>query len=618
MNLKNIFYLGSTLLPFTATGTFGTTEAGIHAEKTDTGYRASIGDLAVTVNLYEENGILLRRDTLTNTGSAPLTIQSYASRFVLQGGEYDAYTQLSMWQNESRGEWQSLVTEVSVASTGMYTASDGAPMLALFDRLGGRGVVFHLFPRTAWRMRAARRSIGDRFFTVIDCEIADPALAITLQPGECLEPSPILYYRFRDRLSLDSDRLHAYLYRHYPRKPLPVLYNTWLAHFDHLDFDSLATEVDEAAALGCEYFTVDAGWFGEGATGWWSAIGDWCENTSGALCGRMSELADRVRERGMQFGLWLEPERALASTTAFSEHPEYFIEGAAVANSRFLDFANPEARSYMLGVIDDLIERYGIRLLKFDFNVALPYDPRHHAFYEYHRGQREFVATLRVNHPGIYLECCAGGGKRMDLSTLTLFDGAWFTDNQSPYAGLSIIEGSLLRLPPAYIERWAVLDEADFLSITTGKPAPRLMATDDAKWEGVVSTTTDYIRGFFLGGAPALSCNLSRLSKETKDALRSIIADHKQNRTFLSRTACRVLASGDGVLCLQYSRNDYHRIVVYTQTTRSPSVTVYPELLGENYLLNGNPRSGNDLRKNGITFSLGHQTAEILAISPVK
>ena len=193
---------------------------------------------------------------------------------------------------------------------------------------------------------------------------------------------------------------------------MPVLYNTWLAHFDKLDFDSLAAEVREAAELGCEYFTVDAGWFGEGASSWGNAIGDWRENTAGALCGRMRELADLVRESGMHFGLWLEPERALASTPAVCEHPEYFIAGAELGSSRFLDFANPEARAYMLRVVSDLIGRYGIRLLKFDFNAVFPYDPHHRAFYDYHRGQREFIATLRANHPDLYLECCAGGGKR--------------------------------------------------------------------------------------------------------------------------------------------------------------------------------------------------------------
>lgn len=619
MDLHNIFYLGSTLCPFSATGSFGSTEAGgASVSKTAEGYSATVGDLLITANLSEEDGVLLRRDTLKNVGNTPLTVNHYASRFVLQGGEYDAYTQLSTWQNESRGEWQPLSGEVSVAATGMYTAADGAPMLALLDRLGGRGTVFHLFPRTGWRLRAARRSVSDRLFTVIECEVADPALAITLAPGECFQPSPVLYYRFCDRRSLDCHILHTWLDRHYPRRGLPVLYNTWLAHFDKIDFDSLAAEVREAAALGCEYFTVDAGWFGESVTGWWSAIGDWRENTSGALCGRMRELSELVRECGMQFGLWLEPERALATTPAVTAHPEYFLAGASLGSSRFLDFANPEALAYITKVTCDLIEQYGIRLLKFDFNVAFPYDPRHRAFYDYHRGQREYVATLRARYPGLYLECCAGGGKRMDLSTLALYDGVWFTDNQSPYAGLSILAGSLLRLHPAYLERWGVLDEAEFLSIDTGKPSPRLMATDDAKWEGVVTTTADYMRGFFTGGSPALSCNLTRLSEGTKEALRAIIAEHKQSRSFFAHAACRVLACGEGVLCLQYSRSDYHRLVIYTQTTRTPAVTLYPHLTGEAYLVNGNRIPGAALRKNGITVPLGHQTAEVFTITPAK
>ena len=619
MDLRQIFDFGGRrdISDFyAAAGSFGIHDViGSVTKPTDDGFIAEWGDHTVRTAITEDGGVFLRQDSIENTGSAPLTLTHYRARFTLTGDAYDVYTQQSFWQNESRGAWQPLVTAVSVTSGGMYTSREGAPMLAVYNRQSRRGIVFHLLPRTAYRLTARKATVSNTVYTVIEAEIYDPALSLTLAPGEVIEPSPILYYEFSDRLSLDAHILHAYLNRHYPRRRVASHYNTWLAHFAKVSYEAVMAEIDEATAIGCEYFTLDAGWFGEGGHNMWHMIGDWRENTTGGYEGKMAEIAARVRERGMRFGLWFEPERAVGHAPIITEHPEYFVKGADSGSEHFLDFANPEARRYITDTLNALIDRYGIKLIKLDFNSSFPYDPGHGAFYHYHRGQKEFLAALRAHTPDLYIECCAGGGYRMEIENLIHYDGFWFSDNQSPYAGLDIIKGTLLRLPPAAIEHWAVFTEAEgFRNIATGEDETRLVATDDAKWENVVGAPLPYMLGFLTGGMPAFSCRLTRLSAATKESLRAHLAAFRENRDFYAGATCRILADGDGVLCLHLENADRHLLIFYADNPKHPSVTVYPTLSGRDYTVNGEERSHDVLLRDGITVTLDARDARCVWI----
>ncbi len=587
---------------------------GATTERVEGGFLSVHGDHTLTAAIEELGGVMLRTDTLRNTGDAPLSVFRYAARFAFPGDAFDVYTQKSHAQHESLGAWQPLVTEVAATAGGMWSSTDAAPVLAVYDRIGRRGVVFHLLPCHAWQMTASLRACGTEVYTVVELSLYDPAPRITLAPGEELALSPCLYYEFTDKESLNCERLHAFLQARHPRRPLPVLYNTWLAFFDRLSVEKLLPEIEEAAAIGCEYFTVDAGWFGEGERSWGSVIGAWRENMSGGFCGQMLEVADAVRAAGMKFGLWLEPERALTSTAIFREHPEYFLE-TALGSSHFLDFSNPEARTYITELTLSLIEQYGIEFLKFDFNASLPNDPKGHAFLDYHRGYREFLAAIRAAHPEIYLECCAGGGYRMDLANYVLFDGFWFSDNQSPYDGLKILSGTVRRLLPAAIERWCVMREADgFLSYFDGDSVSRLVATDDSIWDGLVSTSTEYMCGFLSGGSPALSCRLGGLGDATKEALRAHIAAFKKDRTFWTEAVCRILTDGDGVLCLQYEREGELRLVFYTDKPSTKKITVYPVTEARDYTVDGTLRTYADLMARGVTVTLPKRSSATVTL----
>ena len=91
-----------------------------------------------------------------------------------------------------------------------------------------------------------------------------------------------------------------------------VTYNTWFAYGTEIDETSMRTEMDHAAALGVELFVIDAGWYpGTGAAGPFdfdAGLGGWTADPARFPNG-LGPLREYAHSLGMQFGLWVEPER---------------------------------------------------------------------------------------------------------------------------------------------------------------------------------------------------------------------------------------------------------------------------------------------------------------------
>jgi alpha-galactosidase len=245
---------------------------------------------------------------------------------------------------------------------------------------------------------------------------------------------------------MDAYKLHAYMHKHYPRKSFPIIYNSWLYRFDKFTTEDILAQIPLAADIGAEYFVIDAGWFGKGKN-WTVSVGDWSENLVTGFAGRMGEVADAVRAHGMKFGLWIEFERAHAKSDAIRDHEEYYTIAHEDTGVRFFDFANPEARAWMLDTVSGLIDKYGVKYIKNDNNVDMQWDPRHTGYYEYHKGRDAFIDALRAKYPDLYLTSCASGGEQMELANYTRFDSNWPSDNESPYVEMDIYKASLSLVP---------------------------------------------------------------------------------------------------------------------------------------------------------------------------
>lgn len=571
------------------------------AVKTDCGYVYENEQYRLTAVIEQgASGVCSRRDALKNLSDRPVTVNLISSRFRFDGGEYEAYAQTNGWVHESIGAWQPMNSGVQVKCESVRTSSGAAPFAALWNLQTGRGVAFHLLPDCAWQMTLTRVAApSGRAYVEADMGVYGD-FCVTLQPGESLDFPEILFYEIRSRIDLDAWKLHEYCNERWPRREMPVAFNSWLYLFSHLSVENVAACIPAAERIGCEYFVIDAGWFGKDPE-WSRSIGDWVENENAGFCGRMKEVADKVRAHSMKFGLWFEIERALPTAEAVRLYPDYFL---CFEGNCFLDFGNPEACEYMLDTLSAQIERYGIEYIKFDFNADLFYDKYRSAFTRYFAGYRAFMKELRRRHPGVYFQNCASGGMRMNLSNLADFDSYWFSDNQDPYEGMEIIKNTLLRLPPQVVDRWAVIQSVSGVRTYYSADKPMLLATASSTWESATGVQESWLQAFLTGGPMGFSCDLSKLDEGVMERLSAFVAEFKKNREFWKRASCRVLADTERLTVLQYSDAAFDEAVVvtYLKNIFQQGIQVFPVLDADTeYVLpDGRVMTGREIDEDGV------------------
>ena len=557
-------------------------------------------------------GVITRKDCFTNKSDKPIAINCLKSRFVFEGGEYEVYTQFNHWQNESTGGWQPLITSVSAEGAASRTTQNAAPFLVLWSNQAQRGVAFHLLPDSAWEMKVTNVGHYCKYNkVVVEIGISDYNFNLSVAPNETVDMPKIICYEIKNKVHMDCYKLHNYMHNHYPRRQLPVIYNTWMGFFDHITYENLVEQIEPAASLGAEYFVIDAGWFGKGLN-WSNSVGDWSENMQTALAGRMIDIANKVRESGMKFGLWLEPERACPESDAVKMHPEFYIPGDVESEYCFLDFANEKAREWMLGVIFELIDKYGIEYIKDDYNANMYFDIYHTAFLKYHEGHKKFIQAIRDRYPNLYITCCAAGGMRNELSNYTKFDSSWPSDNESPYDEMQMYRHSILRLPPQAMERWVAIHslnglEAFYKNFSGEETAERIIACGDATWHNVVGVQPSFLRGYMTCGPIGISSNLKLLSADVMKLLKDFISKVKENREFWKKAVARILCDTPTVTIYQYSDMAVSQIVIqlFTGRAKQDGFCIYPELNEDKcYCINGGEiRTGKEIMEDGIDVS---------------
>lgn len=590
---------------FSITGSFG--EIKLDVTKTEGGFYCENEKIKINANIKKhKSGIYTRADSIKNLTSQEEKIYSIGSKFTLDGGEWEVYSQYNGWQNESLGGWAPLHSSIVSRCNSVRSSHDSAPILALWNKQSERGVVFHLNVESAWQMRVSRIYSGGAVAAHIEVEIGllPEGLCMPLLPKETLILPEIIYYEFKCKRDLDSYKLHSYINDISPAKSLPVVFNSWLYKFDDFRFDDMACQLERARELGVEYFVIDAGWFGK-SKNWFSGRGDWVENPEIGFEGRMAEFAELVRSYGMKFGFWLEPECAHENSDIYANHPEYFLRGNG---SLFLDFANEEAFDYILETVSGLIRKYGAEYIKFDFNADLEYDKDCSAFMKYAKAHDRFIQKIRESFPGIYLQNCGSGGTDMNLHTAILYDSFWPSDNESPYVGLRIYKDTLLRMPPRLIDCWCAIASVTEKTPVYGCPSDKIISCADAVWNHVEGVYPEYLKGYLMGSPIGLSFDLNSLSENSFAALKEIIREFKSRREFYMKALCHILSDTDSITVLQYRSDDLREceIIAFTDKIMQDSVTVYPIVDADlDYALeDGRVVSGKSLSEDGIEVSL--------------
>jgi alpha-galactosidase len=290
-----------------------------------------------------------------------------------------------------------------------------------------------------------------------------------LRPGEIeLGPgasytSPTAWFAWSDA-GLDgiSARFHTYLRsrpRH-PRTPRPLVLNTWEAVYFAQDPVTVGHLAEKAAQIGVERFVLDDGWF-LGRRDDSRGLGDW-EVDRTVWPDGLEPLAGRVRELGMQFGLWFEPEMVSLDSDLARAHPDWLLhdpvqvpspEGLSWRNQYLLDLAIPEAYTHLLERMSTLVADLGLAFIKWDHNRDLV-DARHHGRPGVHAetaAALRLMGELKARHPGLEIESCSSGGARCDLGVFEVADRMWGSDTNDAVERQDIQRWTELLLPPELI-----------------------------------------------------------------------------------------------------------------------------------------------------------------------
>lgn len=192
---------------------------------------------------------------------------------------------------------------------------------------------------------------------------------------------------------------------------------------------------------------VDAGWYGECTDCIDAFVGDWHKNTGNWTVnphphpGGLLDVSECARAAGMQMLLWIEPERAVVGTPITKEHPEWFtfLENDT---SAILNYGLPEARKYAVELILSFVRRFGLSCYRQDFNLLSLVEYFAAADGENRRGITEIKHVtgmyevwdaVLAEEPELIIDNCSGGGRRIDIETLSRSIPFFRTDYQCNY-----------------------------------------------------------------------------------------------------------------------------------------------------------------------------------------
>ena len=242
----------------------------------------------------------------------------------------------------------------------------------------------------------------------------------------------------------------------------PILLNNWEATYFSFDEDKIKSLLDGATELGLELFLLDDGWFGnkyprnDDSQG----LGDWAPDLK-KLPNGLEALARTAEDRGLRFGIWLEPEMVNPRSELYEQHPDWVINQPCRAldlkrNQLVLDLSRPEIKEFVFGVVDrTLTENPSISFVKWDCNryVTQPGSTylgpiaQTHLWIDYVRNLYDVFQRLVEKHPNVEIMMCSGGGGRVDYEASKYSQTLWPSDMTDPARRIFIQWGYSIFFP---------------------------------------------------------------------------------------------------------------------------------------------------------------------------
>jgi alpha-galactosidase len=343
--------------------------------------------------------------------------------------------------------WQPIDEQVAAGATARLVSADGrtAAEVGPFFTVdwGTGGVATAVGWSGQWQAAIERPTGGDMRISA-----GMQGVHLRLKPGESIRSPRILQVHYAEA---DMETAHNALRRTMLAHVLPridgkavtppiIHLSTSFYEMNATTEQNLTAHLRSVEGLGFEVFWLDAYWTRGGFP---DGMGNYALPLSSAeppdrFPHGLKPMGRAVRQAGMKFLMWFEPERVASGTIIAKQHPEWVLSPAG-DGSGLLDLGNPAAREHITRYLTEAIREYDLSWLRIDFNInPLPYwqhgdraNPDRAGLTEirYVEGLYRLWDDLRREYPHLAIDNCASGGTRIDLETCSRSIPLWRTDD---------------------------------------------------------------------------------------------------------------------------------------------------------------------------------------------
>lgn len=432
-------------------------------------YQYSLG-LELHYYVYEDCDVITRSARFINESDEEVKLTRLMSlQLDFDTPEYVFTTFIGAWAREMKRTDTRVISGRHVNSSYTGTSSNRANPFVMLSKRGttedtGDAYGFNLIYSGNHYEAAEVSGYGK---TRIVTGINPQSFCFIVGAGEDFEaPEAVMSYSHEGYNGI-SRHMHKFVREHIVRgewknKVRPVLLNSWEASYFDINERKLLQLAKAGKEVGIELFVMDDGWFGTRDDDTQS-LGDWEVNRK-KLPEGVEGLARKVREIGLEFGIWVEPEMVNVKSRLYEKHPDWVLQipgkpHAEGRNQRILDLTREEVQDYIIEEMSKIFGIEGISYVKWDMNrtftdyysSALSAGQQGEVAHRYVIGLYRCMKELTKRFPHILFEGCAAGGNRFDLGILCYFPQIWASDDTDALCRTEIQTGYSYGYPMSVI-----------------------------------------------------------------------------------------------------------------------------------------------------------------------
>lgn len=423
--------------------------------------------VVLSYSLYQKRDVITRSVRFDNEGRQQLKLLKALSASVdFRDDEYELITLYGAHNNEKNIARRKILPGIQMVDSCRGASSpQQAPFMALVregtDEEQGEVYAFNLVYSGNF---TAQTQVDSYRNTRVTMGINPFDFTWLLEPEESFQTPEVVMVYSENGLG-GMSRIYHELYRNrlcrgpFRDKERPILINNWEATYFNFDADKIEQLAKEAQSVGVELFVLDDGWFGKRDDDN-TSLGDWVVDRR-KLPDGLLDLANRIRNLGMEFGLWFEPEMVSIDSDLYRKHPDWCIHVpdrpyTLGRNQLMLDLSRKEVCEYIIKSVSDILSDVPITYVKWDMNrhmtdvgsAALPPERQRETAHRYILGLYSVMEELTSRFPHVLFESCSSGGGRFDAGMLYYMPQTWTSDNTDAICRLKIQWGTSLVYPP--------------------------------------------------------------------------------------------------------------------------------------------------------------------------